>query len=120
MLCNPIIKPSVSNWVKPICKPMVSNWVKPICKPMASVRLNPCAKSGLTLKQNKTIQDRVGLVLKTKPNPLTCLSVNLTSKVISLASSLCERSRNARIGDFEPLFSTCFPQSFPHCAFGGD
>lgn len=55
---------------EPVLKPMVSNWVKPICKPMVSVRLNPCAKSGLTLKQNKTIQDRVGFVLKTKPTHL--------------------------------------------------
>lgn len=105
---------------KPIRKPSVFIWVKPIRKPSVIYRLNPCAKGGLTLKQNKTIQDRVGLVLKTKPNPLTCLSVNLTSKVLSLASSLCERFRNARIGDFEPLFSTCFPQSFPHAVFGGD
>lgn len=105
---------------KPIRKPSVFIWVKPIRKPSVIYRLNPCAKSGLTLKQNKTIQDRVGLVLKTKPNPLTCLSVNLTSKVLFLASSFCKHFRNARIGDFEPLFSTCFPQSFPHCAFGGD
>lgn len=105
---------------KPIRKPSVFIWVKPIRKPSVIYWLNPCAKSGLTLKQNKTIQDRVGLVLKTKPNPLTCLSVNLTSKVISLASSLCKHSRNARICDFRPLFSTGFPQSFPHCAFGGD
>lgn len=105
---------------KPIRKPSVFIWVKPIRKPSVIYRLNPCAKSGLTLKQNKTIQDRVGLVLKTKPNPLTCLSVNLTSKVLFLASSFCEHFRNARIGDFEPLFSTRFPQSFPHCAFGGD
>ncbi len=94
--------------------------LKPDAKPVVLGWLNPLANGCLTIKQNKTKQDRVGLVLKTKPNPLTCLSVNLTSKVISLASSLCERSRNARIGDFEPLFSTCFPQSFPHCAFGGD
>lgn len=94
--------------------------LKPDAKPVVLGWLNPLANGCLTIKQNKTKQDRVGLVLKTKPNPLTCLSVNLTSKVISLASSLCERSRNARIGDFEPLFSTCFPQSFPHCAFGSD
>ena len=117
---KPIRKPSVFIWVKPIRKPSVFIWVKPIRKPSVIYWLNPCAKSGLTIKQNKTKQEGVGLVLKTKPNPLTCLPVNLTSKVISLASSLCERSRNARIGDFEPLFSTGFPQSFPHCAFGGD
>lgn len=95
-------------------------FLKPSEKPLVFGSVNPSAKGGKSLKQNKTKQEGVGLVLKTKPNPLTCLSVNLTSKVISLASSLCERSRNARIGDFEPLFSTCFPQSFPHCAFGGD
>lgn len=95
-------------------------FLKPSEKPLVFGSVNPSAKGGKSLKQNKTKQEGVGLVLKTKPNPLTCLSVHLTSKVISLASSLCERSRNARIGDFEPLFSTCFPQSFPHCAFGGD
>ena len=94
--------------------------LKPDSKPVVLGWLNPLANGCLTIKQNKTRQDRVGLVLKTKPNPLTCLSVNLTSKVISLASSLCKHFRNARIGDFDPLFSTCFPQSFPHCAFGGD
>lgn len=88
-------------------------FAKPKAKPVVLGVLNPLANGRLTIKQNKTKQEGVGLVLKTKPNPLTYLSVNLTSKVISLASSLCERSRNARIGDFEPLFSTCFPQSFP-------
>ena len=94
--------------------------LKPDSKPVVLGWLNPLANGCLTIKQNKTRQDRVGLVLKTKPNPLTCLSVNLTSKVLFLASSFCEHFRNARIGDFDPLFSTCFPQSFPHCAFGGD
>lgn len=95
-------------------------FAKPKAKPVVLGVLNPLANGRLTIKQNKTKQDRVGLVLKTKPNPLTCLSVNLTSKVLFLASSFCEHFRNARIGDFDPLFSTCFPQSFPHCAFGGD
>ena len=95
-------------------------FAKPKAKPVVLGWLNPLANGRLTIKQNKTKQDRVGLVLKTKPNPLTCLSVNLTSKVISLASSLCKHFRNARICDFRPLFSTGFPQSFPHCAFGGD
>lgn len=95
-------------------------FIKPSTKPLVFGSVNPSAKGGKSLKQNKTKQEGVGLVLKTKPNPLTCLSVNLTSKVISLASSLCERSRNARIGDFEPLFSTGFPQSFPHRVFVGD
>lgn len=95
-------------------------FAKPREKPVVLGVLNPLANGRLTIKQNKTKQEGVGLVLKTKPNPLTCLSVNLTSKVLFLASSFCEHFRNARIGDFDPLFSTCFPQSFPHCAFGGD
>ena len=95
-------------------------FLKPSAKPLVFGSVNPSAKGGKSLKQNKTKQEGVGLVLKTKPNPLTCLSVNLTSRVIFLASSFCEHFRNARIGDFDPLFSTCFPQSFPHCAFGGD
>lgn len=95
-------------------------FAKPKSKPVVLCVLNPPVNGCLTLKQNKTKQEGVGLVLKTKPNPLTCLSVNLTSKVISLASSLCRHFRNARICDFRPLFSTGFPQSFPHCVFGGD
>lgn len=95
-------------------------FAKPKEKPVVLGVLNPLANGRLTIKQNKTKQEGVGLVLKTKPNPLTCLSVNLTSKVLFLASSFCEHFRKARIGDFDPLFSTCFPQSFPHCAFGGD
>lgn len=94
--------------------------LKPDSKPVVLGWLNPLANGCLTIKQNKTKQEGVGLVLKTKPNPLTCLSVNLTSKVLFLASSFCEHFRNARIGDFDPLFSTCFPQSFPHAVFGGD
>lgn len=95
-------------------------FAKPKAKPVVLGWLNPLANGRLTIKQNKTKQEGVGLVLKTKPNPLTCLSVNLTSKVLFLASSFCEHFRNARIGDFDPLFSTCFPQSFPHAVFGGD
>lgn len=95
-------------------------FAKPREKPVVLGVLNPLANGRLTIKQNKTKQEGVGLVLKTKPNPLTCLSVNLTSKVLFLASSFCEHFRNARIGDFDPLFSTCFPQSFPHAVFGGD
>lgn len=95
-------------------------FAKPKEKPVVLGVLNPLANGRLTIKQNKTKQEGVGLVLKTKPNPLTCLSVNLTSKVLFLASSFCEHFRNARIGDFDPLFSTCFPQSFPHAVFGGD
>lgn len=95
-------------------------FLKPSAKPLVFGSVNPSAKGGKSLKQNKTKQEGVGLVLKTKPNPLTCLSVNLTSKVLFLASSFCEHFRNARIGDFDPLFSTCFPQSFPHAVFGGD
>lgn len=63
-------------------------FLKPSEKPLVFGSVNPSAKGGKSLKQNKTKQEGVGLVLKTKPNPLTCLSVNLTSKVISLASSL--------------------------------
>lgn len=95
-------------------------FLKPSAKPLVFGSVNPFAKGGKSLKQNKTKQEGVGLVLKTKPNPLTCLSVNLTSKVISLASSLCRHFRNARICDFRPLFSTGFPQSYPHRVFGGD
>ncbi|EEA89639.1 hypothetical protein [Collinsella stercoris] len=95
-------------------------FIKPSTKPLVFGSVNPSAKGGKSLKQNKTKQEGVGLVLKTKPNPLTCLSVNLTSKVLFLASSFCEHFRNARIGDFDPLFSTCFPQSFPHAVFGGE
>lgn len=63
--------------------------IKPNAKPMVLGWLNPLANGRLTLKQNKTKQEGVGLVLKTKPNPLTCLSVNLSSKVTFLASSFC-------------------------------
>lgn len=83
-------------------------FLKPSAKPLVFGSVNPFAKDGKSLKQNKTKQEGVGLVLKTKPNPLTCLSVNLTSKVISLASSLCTHFRNARICDFR----LCFQQVF--------
>lgn len=86
--------------------------LKPDAKPVVLGWLNPLANGCLTIKQNKTKQDRVGLVLKTKPNPLTCLSVNLTSKVLFLASSFCEHFRNARIGDFDPLFFNMFSTEF--------
>lgn len=94
---------------------------KPANKPLVFALVNQLANASQSIKVNKRkIKERAGLVLKTKPNQPTCLSVNLTSKVIFLASSFCEHFRKARIGDFDPLFSTCFPQSFPHCAFEGD
>lgn len=92
---------------------------KPANKPLVFALVNQLANASQSLKVNKRkIKERAGLVLKTKPNQPTCLSVNLTSKVISLASSLCKHFRNARICDFRPLFSTGFPQSFPHRVFG--
>lgn len=94
---------------------------KPANKPLVFALVNQLANASQSIKVNKRkIKERAGLVLKTKPNQPTCLSVNLTSKVISLASSLCKHFRNARICDFRPLFSTGFPQSFPHRVFGGD
>lgn len=85
---------------------------KPNAKPLVLGWLNPLANGRLTLKQNKTKQEGVGLVLKTKPNPLTCLSVNLSSKVTFLASSFCwlvlrgsfERQKN----DFPQVFNRVF------------
>lgn len=96
-------------------------YCKPANKPLVFALVNQLANASQSIKVNKRkIKERAGLVLKTKPNQPTCLSVNLTSKFISLASSLCRCFRNARICDFRTLFSTGFPQSFPHRVFGGD
>lgn len=65
---------------------------KPKAKPVVLGVLNPLANGRLTIKQNKTKQNKIRWVLvqgtKTKTHR-TCLLVNLTSKVLSLASSLC-------------------------------
>lgn len=63
---------------------------KPKAKPVVLGVLNPLANGRLTIKQNKTKQDEVGFGSRTKTKThRTCLLVNLTSKVLSLASSLC-------------------------------
>lgn len=67
-------------------------FAKPKAKPVVLGVLNPLANGRLTIKQNKTKQNKMRWVLvprtKTKTHR-TCLLVNLTSKVLSLASSLC-------------------------------
>ena len=61
--------------------------IKPNKKPVVLGWLNPPANGCLTIKQNKT---RRVLVPRTKTKTRrTCLLVNLTSMVPSLASSLC-------------------------------
>ena len=79
--------------------------LKPDAKPVVLGWLNPLANGCLTLKQNKTKQNKAGF-------GSSCLLVNLTSKVLSLASSLCglvlcgsfERKKN----DFPQVFNRVF------------
>lgn len=63
---------------------------KPNAKPLVLGWLNQLANGRLTIKQNKTKQDKAGFGSGTKTKTRrTCLLVNLSSKVSSLASSLC-------------------------------
>ena len=87
-------------------------FAKPREKPVVLGVLNPLANGRLTIKQNKTKQEGVGLVLKTKPNPLTCLSVNLTSKVLFLASSFASTSETLESATLTRCFQHVFHRVF--------
>lgn len=88
---------------------------KPNAKPSVLAWLNPFANGWLTIRQDKTRLDKTRWVLvprtKTKTHR-SCLSVNLTSKVISLASSLCKLIESAETCTLAMLLSTGFQQSF--------
>ena len=100
MLSKPNVKPSVLDW------------------------LNPLANGWLTIRQDNTIQDKVGFgSLNQNQNPPFVLSVNLTSKVSSLASSLCglvlrgsfERQQNG----FPQVFNRVFNNDAKRGVFDG-
>lgn len=86
--------------------------IKPNAKPMVLGWLNPLANGRLTLKQNKTKQERVGLVLKTKPNPPYLLVSQLHKQgffscFFSLLACFARLIRTAA-----ERFYTAFQQSF--------
>ncbi len=86
---------------------------KPTRKPVVFDIVNQCLNQRLTIKQNKTKQKEGGFrSLNENENRHTCLLVNLSSKAISLASSLCSQAKNARFRAFKSKFSTGFAQSF--------
>ena len=92
---------------------------KTTSKPMVLRWLNPHANGRLTIRQDKTIQDKVGFGSSNQnQNPPYSLSVNLTSKVISLASSLCEAVATARHEGSMACLSTGFQQGFPQSPEG--
>lgn len=92
---------------------------KPNSKPMVSGWLNPLANGRLTIRQDKTKQDKVGFGSSNQnQNPPYSLSVNPTSKVISLASSLCEAVATARHEGLMSCLSTGFQQGFPQSPEG--
>ena len=87
---------------------------KPIAKPVVLGWLNPLANGWLTIRQDKTRQDKAGFGSSNQnQNPPTCLLVNLSRKVLFLASSFCERIENAKTRPPKTEFSTGFAQSFP-------
>lgn len=91
--------------------------MKPTSKPMVLDWLNPLANGRLTIKQYKTRQDKVGFGFGSRnQNPPYSLSVNLTSKVISLASSLYAQREAARSELCRTRLSTGFQHSFPQLA----
>lgn len=93
--------------------------LKPDAKPVVLGWLNPLANGCLTLKQNKTKQNKAGFGSSNQnQNPPYLLSVNLTSKVISLASSLCEAVATARHEGSMTCLSTGFQQGFPQSPEG--
>lgn len=90
-------------------------FTKPNEKPSVLDWLNPLANGWLTIRQDKTRQDKTRWVLvprtKTKTHR-TCLLVNLSSKVFFLGSSFCERIQSAQTRPLEAQFSTGFQQVF--------
>lgn len=95
---------------------------EPISKPMVLGWRNPLANGRLTIRQDKTRQDKTRWVLvprtKTKTHR-TCLSVNLASKVPSLASSLCEQSETRKLATYRSCFQQVFNRVFNNFAKGG-
>lgn len=88
--------------------------LKPDAKPVVLGWLNPLANGCLTIKQNKTKQDKVGFgSLNQNQNP-PYLLVSQPIKQGSFSCSFFFRAlENAKIRALQKMFSTGFQQSFP-------
>lgn len=87
----------------------------PVWKPLVSVSVNPCAKRRRSLKQDKTIQDKMGFGFsesKSKTHLLSCQSSLQESFSFLLLLSLGAPPSRGK-ARFRNLLSTGYQQSFP-------
>ncbi len=87
---------------------------KPIEKPSVSVRLNPFANGRLTIRQDKTKQDKAGFGSSNQnQNPPFVLVSQPDKHGFFSCPFFCRRIENAKTRTVENEFSTAFAHSFP-------